>query len=111
MLSNQIAGFLNFNISKTVGFLNWTFLSVCTHLSKLHTDDVILLRHGQASPKRILKLSDLKNKKTYKVDFVHVASYQLKLSMNYVSLGECGHICPGKPKEVFKILSQKQMEV
>ena len=31
--------------------------------------------------------------------------------MNYVSLGECGHICPGKPKEVFKILSQEQMEV
>ena len=31
--------------------------------------------------------------------------------MNYVSLGGCGHICPGKLKEAFKILSQKQMEV
>ena len=31
--------------------------------------------------------------------------------MNYVSSGGCGNICPGKPKEAFKILSQKQMEV
>ena len=48
------------------------FLSVCTHLLKLHIDDLILIGHGQASPKRLLKLEDLKNKGTYKVDFVDV---------------------------------------
>ena len=31
--------------------------------------------------------------------------------MNYVSLGGSGHICPGKPKEAFEILSQKDIEV
>ena len=42
---------------------------------------------------------------------MHVASYLLKLSIDYVSLGGCGHTCPGNPREAYKILSQKQMEV
>ena len=40
---------------------------------------------------------------------MHVASYLLKLSIDYVSLGGCGHTCPGMSKETFKILSQKLM--
>ena len=52
------------------------FLPVCTHLLKVHTDDVIL---GGHLPKRLLKLYDLKNKRTSEVDFVHVPSYLLKL--------------------------------
>ena len=56
LLANKIAGFLNFNISKTIGVIKWIFLSVCTQLLKLHTDDVILVGNGQAFPKRLLKL-------------------------------------------------------
>ena len=56
LLANQIGGFLNFNISKTIGVIKWICLSVCTHLLRLHTDDAILVGHGQASPKRLLKL-------------------------------------------------------
>ena len=53
LLTDQIAGFLNFNISKTIVVIKWIFLSVCTHLLKVHTDDVIL---GGHLPKRLLKL-------------------------------------------------------
>ena len=46
MLStNQIAGFLNYNISKTIGDISG-LLSICTHLLKVHIDDVILCGHG-----------------------------------------------------------------
>ena len=56
MLSaNQIVGFLISNIS-TIGVIKLIFFSVCTHLSELHIDGVILGGHGQASPKRLLKL-------------------------------------------------------
>ena len=55
------------------------FSSVCAQLLKLQIDDVILGMHGQASPKRLLKLQDHKTKRTYEVDFVHVTSYLIKL--------------------------------
>ena len=44
MLSaNQIAGFLNFNISKTIGGLyKGNFLQAVTYLLKLQIDDLIL---------------------------------------------------------------------
>ena len=37
---------------------------------------------------------------------MHVASYLLKLSTDYVSLSGCGHTCPGNPKELCNWLSQ-----
>ena len=53
MLStNQIAGFLNLISQKLLSY-KVNFLSVCTHLSKVHTDDVVL---GGHPPKRLLKL-------------------------------------------------------
>ena len=57
MLStNQIAGFLNFNISKTIGDIKWIFFSVCTHLLKVDIDDVILCGHGYVGiPKETIK--------------------------------------------------------
>ena len=39
--SNQIAGFLNFNISKTIGGIKSFFLRAGTHLLKLQSDDII----------------------------------------------------------------------
>ena len=42
---------------------------------------------------------------------MHVVSYLLKFQIDYVNLGGCCHKCSGKPKEAFKVLSQKQMEV
>ena len=60
MLSaNQIAGFLNFSISKTTGGMKLIFLHGGTYLLKLQIDDVILVERSQASPrcpKRLLKL-------------------------------------------------------
>ena len=50
LLANQIAGFLNFSISKTIGVIKWIFLYVCTYLLKLQIDDVILGGHGQVCP-------------------------------------------------------------
>ena len=56
MLSaNQTAGFLNFNISKTIGGIK-IFLHAGTFLLKLQIDDVILGGRGQACqtcPKRL----------------------------------------------------------
>ena len=53
LLANQIAGFLSFNISN----YEVAFLHEGTYLLKLQTVDVILGGHGQACPKRLLKLS------------------------------------------------------
>ena len=54
--TNQIAGFLNFNISKNIGDIKWIFLSVRTHLLKVHIDDVILCGHGSVGiPKETIK--------------------------------------------------------
>ena len=57
MLSaNQIAVFLNFNISKTIGD-KFDFFNAGTYLLKLQSDDVILVGCGQAAqtcPKRLL---------------------------------------------------------
>ena len=51
MLSaNQIAGFLNFSISKTTGGMKLIFLHGGTYLLKLQIDDVILVERSQASP-------------------------------------------------------------
>ena len=51
MLSaNQIAGFLNFSISKTTGGMKLIFLHGGTYLLKLQIDDVILVECSQASP-------------------------------------------------------------
>ena len=45
---NQIAEFLNFNISKTIGGIKFIFLHASTHLLTLQIDDVILYGRGQA---------------------------------------------------------------
>ena len=42
LLANQIAGFLIFNISKTIRGIKLTFLHAGTYLLKLQIDDVIL---------------------------------------------------------------------
>ena len=49
-MAYQIAGFLNFNISKTIGFIKFNFLHAVKYLLKLQIDDVILDGHGQACP-------------------------------------------------------------
>ena len=50
MLSaNQIAGFLNFNISKPLGVRSW-FLHVGTYLLQPQIDDMILGWCGQTCP-------------------------------------------------------------
>ena len=36
--------------------------------------------------------------------FMHAPLYLLKLSIDHVSLGGCGQVCPLIPKEAFKIL-------
>ena len=46
LLANQIAGFLNFNISKTIGGINLIFFDAGAYLLKLQIDDVILLEGG-----------------------------------------------------------------
>ena len=51
MLSpNQIAGFLNFNISKTIGSIKFIFLHAGTYLLKLQIDNVIWSGNDQACP-------------------------------------------------------------
>ena len=40
LLANQIAGFLNFNISKTIGDVKLLFLHAGTYLLKLQIDDL-----------------------------------------------------------------------
>ena len=59
MLStNQIAGFLNFNISKTIGGIKLIFLHAVTYRLKLQIDGVILYEWGQACagmPKETIK--------------------------------------------------------
>ena len=43
---------------------------------------------------------------------MHVASYLLKLLIDYESVVGYGQACPGTPKEAFKtLISQKLMEV
>ena len=54
---NQIAGFLSFNISKTIGAIKLIFCMQLHNLLKLQIDDIILGGRGQACPKRLLKLS------------------------------------------------------
>ena len=51
--ANQIAGFLNFNISKTIGGIKYKvdFLHAGTYLVKVQIDDVILHEWDQACPK------------------------------------------------------------
>ena len=50
LLANQIAGFFNFNISKTIGGINLIFcIQVHTYL-KLQINDVVLGGRGQACP-------------------------------------------------------------
>ena len=46
----QIAGFLNFNISKSVGGIKLFSLHAGTYLLKLQVDDVILHKWGQPCP-------------------------------------------------------------
>ena len=50
LLANQIAGFLNFNILKTIGGVKLIFLHTGTYLLKLQIDDVILGGDGQPCP-------------------------------------------------------------
>ena len=50
LLANQISGFLNFNISKTIGGIKVVFLHEDTYLLKLQTDDVILHEWVQVCP-------------------------------------------------------------
>ena len=51
MLSaNQIAGFLIFNISKTIGVIKLIFLRAVTYLLKLQIHDMILGGCSQACP-------------------------------------------------------------
>ena len=51
MLSaNQIAGFLNFNISKTIAGIKFDFLHEGAYLLKLQIDDVILHEWVQVCP-------------------------------------------------------------
>ena len=56
MLStNQIAGFLNFNISKTIGDIKWIFC-LYIHIFRGNIDDVILCGHGYVGvPKETIK--------------------------------------------------------
>ena len=57
MLSaNQIAGFLNFNISKTIEGITLIFLHAGTYLLKLQTDVEILGGRGQACPGMLKKV-------------------------------------------------------
>ena len=49
-LANQIARFLNFNISKTIGDIKFIFY-MQVHILKLQIDVVVLGGHGQACPK------------------------------------------------------------
>ena len=59
LLANQIARFSSFNISKTIGVIKLIFsIKVDRYLLKLQIDVTILGGHGQAYPKRLLKLSD-----------------------------------------------------
>ena len=57
--ANQIAGFLIFNISKTIGDIKLIFCmqvhiyESCKLIIQVYVD---VVRHGQASPKRLLKL-------------------------------------------------------
>ena len=44
--ANQIAGFLNFNISKTIRRIKLIFLPAGTYISKLQIDDIILYDWG-----------------------------------------------------------------
>ena len=44
--ANQIAGFLNFNISKTIRHIKLIFLPAGTYISKLQIDDIILYDWG-----------------------------------------------------------------
>ena len=77
MLSvNQIAGFLNLNISKTIKY-KVDFLHAGTYLLKLQINDVILYEWGQACPgmpKEAIKTLRFQ-KRRYKVDFLHAAGY------------------------------------
>ena len=50
LLANQISGFLNFNISKTMGGIKVVFLHEDAYLLKLQTDDVILHEWVQVCP-------------------------------------------------------------
>ena len=50
LLANQISGFLNFNISKTIGGMKVVFLHEDAYLLKLQTDDVILHEWVQVCP-------------------------------------------------------------
>ena len=50
LLANQISGFLNFNISKTIGGIKVVFLHEDAYLLKLQTDDVILHEWVQVCP-------------------------------------------------------------
>ena len=47
LLANQIAGVLNFNISKTIGGIKLIFFDAGAYLLKLQIDDVILREGGE----------------------------------------------------------------
>ena len=49
--ANQIAGFLNLNISKTIGSIKLIFW-IQVHICYQQIDDLILHEWGQACPKR-----------------------------------------------------------
>ena len=55
ILTNEITGFLKFNISKAIRVTKWIFFT-CMYISIKDTnDDVILGGHAQTCPKRLLK--------------------------------------------------------
>ena len=61
---------------------------------------------------RIFKLEHVLNYWRYKVDFLNVGTYLLKLQIDDVVLHEWGQVCPGMPKEAVENLrSQKLKDV
>ena len=68
MLSaNQIARFLNFNISKTTLHSKVIFLHVCSHLLKLQTDNVILRECGRLTQACLESIKTLRFQKLKEV--------------------------------------------
>ena len=68
MLSaNQIARFLNFNISKATLHSKVIFLHVCSHLLKLQTDNVILRECGRLTQACLESIKTLRFQKLKEV--------------------------------------------
>ena len=100
---NQIAGFLSFNISKTIGAIKLIFCMQLHNLLKLQTDDTVLGRRGQACPKRLLKLSRVNSAATcyywfeLKSSNNEVLSWYFNMSSHQGTITWTGIICKKIP--------------